>query len=98
MQLRWTDWTALNDSEFDFDVFDFLDQPISQHTLVDSSYTGVSVGLGYRVGEYQIDLFAGTSRTKDIDVAPGTNPFPGTYSMHDGNSFGIQITRVWGSR
>jgi long-chain fatty acid transport protein len=137
MQMRWTDWTALNDSEFDFSRFDFLDRPISRHTdsvtaigagieyttkrgvvlraavlhepravdrtdlsptLIDTSYTGVSVGLGYRVGVYQIDLFAGVSQTKDVDVAPGTNPFPGTYSTHDSNSFGIQITRVWESR
>lgn len=137
VQMRWTDWTALNDSEFDFDTFDFLDQPISRHTdavtaigagieyvtkrgvalrasvihepravdrtdlsptLVDTSFTGVSVGLGYRVGAYQIDLFGGRSDTKDVDVAPGTNRFPGTYSMHDPYSCGFQITRTWGPR
>jgi long-chain fatty acid transport protein len=136
VQMRWTDWTALNDSEFDFDQSNNLDRSVSQHTnavttigagieyvtragialrasvihepravdrtdlwpaLVDVSYTGVSVGLGYRFGLYHIDLFGGVSNTKDVDVAPGSSPFPGTYSMHDPFSFGLQITRAWKS-
>jgi len=32
VQVRWTDWTSLNRSDFDFSAFDALDRPISRHT------------------------------------------------------------------
>lgn len=44
LQVRWTDWTSLNHSDFDFSAFDALDRPISRHTR---SVVGLGGGVEY---------------------------------------------------
>jgi long-subunit fatty acid transport protein len=135
VQARWTDWTTLDDSEFDFET-DSLDQPVTEHAStilawgggieyvterglalraaafyepraidreyiwpnqVDASYIGLSLGLGYRFGDYQLDAFVGSSVVKEVSVGGSAYGFPGKYSAHDGYGMALQITRFWGS-
>jgi long-subunit fatty acid transport protein len=136
VQARWTDWTTLDDSEFDFEDTNLLDQPITRHSsailawgggieyvtsrglalrasffydpraidrvdmwpnLIDASYIGVGIGLGYRFGDYQVDVFGGSSAVKEVSVGASAKGFPGKYSAHDSYGMGLQITRFWGS-
>jgi long-chain fatty acid transport protein len=135
VQMRWTDWTALNHSKFNFHRLDVFDARISNHArsittfgggiehvtergmalrtsvfyegraagsadlwpnLVDAGYTGFSVGLGYPVGRYQVDFYAGISLVQTTRVAQSDTGFPGTYDADNGYALGIQFTRVWG--
>ncbi len=136
VQMRWTDWTALNHSKFEFDKLKNLDRRVSHHSdsiiaigagveyvtdgglalrtsvfyepravdsmdlspsLVDAAYTGYSVGLGYQVGHYMIDLYAGLSVVRETKVRSSATGFPGIYGADSGYGygFGIQFTRVW---
>jgi long-subunit fatty acid transport protein len=134
VQIRWTDWTALNHSKSNFHRLDVFDARMSNHArsiaafgggiehvtdrglalrasvfyegraagaadlwpnLVDAGYTGFSVGLGYPVGPYKVDFYAGMSLLQTTRVAQSDTGFPGTYDVDNGYSFGIQFTRVW---
>ena len=59
------------------------------------SLHGLSFGLGYPVGHYKVDFYAGISVLQTTRVAQSDTGFPGTYDADNGYSFGIQFTRVW---
>jgi hypothetical protein len=64
--------------------------------LVDATYTGFGVGVGYEVGKVQIDFFTGISLLRTTRASQSTRGYPGTYDGDNGYGFGIQFTRVWG--